>query len=254
MAYGVEMTGSLFDRIDHLSPSSLRLWRNAPAAWVSRYLYGMREDGGPKTWRGKAVEAAVDRVALANADDSAAMVAALAAFEAEAKGEVTDEIEKERQVLGDFVRLGAGVFRNELPSRVLTSQVRIDHNYPGVDIPIMGYADYILEDGSALDLKTTTALPSKPRPDDVYQVAFYRDSGYLAYVTPKKAALYPIKPEEIAEAREDMIRSARSLQYALRTFETPLQMLRCYPLPADTYLISPQMRSQIVDWVEGRVG
>ena len=48
--------------IDHLSPSSLRLWRDAPAVWIGKYLLRAPDEVGPGAWRGKAVEAGVDQL------------------------------------------------------------------------------------------------------------------------------------------------------------------------------------------------
>ena len=46
--------------INHLSPSSLNLWRASPGLWAARYLAGLSEDG-PAMWRGSAVEAGLAR-------------------------------------------------------------------------------------------------------------------------------------------------------------------------------------------------
>jgi len=43
--------------IDHLSPSSLNLWRASPGLWSARYLAGFKDESAA-TWRGHAVEAA----------------------------------------------------------------------------------------------------------------------------------------------------------------------------------------------------
>src|SRR5262245_45996581 len=57
-------TSDPFERhgIDHLSPSSLRLWRDAPAVWIGKYMLRAPDETGPGAWRGKAIEVAVDRL------------------------------------------------------------------------------------------------------------------------------------------------------------------------------------------------
>ena len=47
--------------IDHISPSSLRLYKEAPAAWIGKYLLKAPDEVGPGAWRGLAVEAGVDQ-------------------------------------------------------------------------------------------------------------------------------------------------------------------------------------------------
>jgi hypothetical protein len=43
--------------IDHLSASSLNLWRASAVLWAASYLAGLKEDCSPAMWRGHAVEA-----------------------------------------------------------------------------------------------------------------------------------------------------------------------------------------------------
>jgi hypothetical protein len=45
--------------IDHLSASSLNLWRASPGLWCARYLADLKEDGNLAMWRGTAVEAGI---------------------------------------------------------------------------------------------------------------------------------------------------------------------------------------------------
>lgn len=42
--------------IDHLSASSLNLWRSSPGIWAYRYIGKLKEPGNPAMWRGTAVE------------------------------------------------------------------------------------------------------------------------------------------------------------------------------------------------------
>src|SRR5258708_22734871 len=71
-----------FDRhgITHLSPSSLALYRAAPALWGLRYLFGVRDETGAFAARGKAVEAALAASVTETASENAAIPHALSVF------------------------------------------------------------------------------------------------------------------------------------------------------------------------------
>ena len=97
--------------IKRLSPSSLALYRAAPALWVLRYLFGICDDETPFTWRGKAVELGASAVAFDGASDDDAIELAVAAFEREAQGEVSPEVNRERNAIPGMVRRTAWVFR-----------------------------------------------------------------------------------------------------------------------------------------------
>ena len=102
----------------------------------------------------------------------------------------------------------------------ITQQVRTELWLDGLEVPIIGYADYIL-DGFCLDLKTTLRCPSSPRFNHALQISGYakarsEDRGGLFYVTPKKSAIYMIGQEEIDRSIADVHRRALSVQTSLR--------------------------------------
>lgn len=242
----------LLDRFTSLSPSALRLFRNAPVAWCARYLYELREDAGCKAWRGRAIEHALDQFLFLKTQDPAMLTAAArSSFDEQAMGEISDEITAERDSLEGYITQAITLAaKYPVP---FARQARIERTYANVDLPVVGYADWIFEDGGALDLKTTTALPAKPRADDVVQVAFYgRKKASLLYVTPKKAALYHIAPDDIAAANEDIAQAARTLCAALKAFSKPRDMLAVYPLMQDSYLVTDAVRQTVKDALNGR--
>jgi len=97
--------------IGHLSPSSLALYRNSPALWCLKYLWHVQDDEMPFAWRGRAVEAAVDAIVMDNASDDSAIELAMAVFESEAGGELTPEVNRERNAIPDMVRRASPLFR-----------------------------------------------------------------------------------------------------------------------------------------------
>src|SRR5579864_5013383 len=91
--------------IDHLSASSLNLWRASPGLWAARYLAGLSEDG-PAMWRGSAVEAGLARF-LRGGDIGEAQHAAERTFELSTFGEISDEIDAERKLVAPMLERAA---------------------------------------------------------------------------------------------------------------------------------------------------
>lgn len=218
-----------FDRfgIRHLSASSLRLYRDQPAAWIVRYLMGVKDDGSPAMWRGSAVEAGVDQILFGRADIS--NKAMHTAFEERAAGLADDKASKERSALPMF--LAQARLALESKGTPLTRQTKIKIEVPGLSVPIIGYADWIWSDAGR-DLKTTWALPSAPKPEHIEQVAIYMEATgkpfELVYVTPKKWAAYPISEHQAKDAMQRVRRGALAVQTMLDTIRNAEHGLRLF--------------------------
>lgn len=213
--------------IDHLSVSSLALYRNEPARWVAQYLYGIKDRGGAAAWRGTAVEAGLNQ-ALAGEDNDTSAAAALANFalnerdaQNAAQGGALDEdtqaaIDRERANIEPMVRQVADNLR--ALGRPLTTQRRVERRLPGIEVPIIGYVDYEWDE-YIVDLKTTLRLPSAPRPDHAVQVVHYADTlskrPGLIYVTAKKIQRFAMEHIDVDEARWTLRRSALALRIML---------------------------------------
>ena len=133
---------------------------------VPRRLYGfcgtlgVHDDVTAFAWRGKAIESAAEAV-IAGAADEQAVVVAMQAFEKHASGEIAPEIDRERQSDTEpWCGKPRRYFANsELP---VARQRRIEVAINGIEVPIIGYADFVY-DGVVLELKTTYAIPSRSR-------------------------------------------------------------------------------------------
>lgn len=198
--------------IKHLSWSSMNLYRQEPALWVLRYLYRIRDEVGPAAWRGKAVEAGLDWWLYRRDDVKGAETKALDAFELEAQGEVDDKIVSENANVSLCLQQAMEAYK-DTPTPT-ARQLRIESWFDGIEVPIIGYVDYVWED-SIHDLKTTLRMPSEPKGDHARQVALYcketKRDGFLTYVTPKKHNTYPV------ENTEELLRDVARLAHAVRT-------------------------------------
>lgn len=210
--------------ITHLSPSSLALYRSAPALWVLRYLYGVRDETGPFAARGKAVEAAVAAIVMENASDDAAIALAMSLFERDAGGEISPKINRERLAIPEMVRRAAPVFRKL--GRPVGCQWRVEVRVDGIEVPILGYGDFVYE-SFVLDLKTTFAIPGFPRADHAVQIAFYSAALSLRpgviYVSPRKIACYSRNSIDVEAGCRLLRQSARAVRAMLAAAETKEQ-------------------------------
>lgn len=227
--------------IRHLSASSLGLYRDQPAAWCVRYLLNIKDEAGPGAWRGRAVEAGVDRL-IFGAEWNTAVEVMGTEFEKIAQGAADDKTQKEREALSFFLGHAQSVL---MPHGVpLTRQRKIEIELPGLAVPIIGYADWMWADVGR-DLKTTWALPSASRPDHIEQMAIYmaatKKPFELVYVTPKKSATYPITAQQAADGMARVRRGALAIQHMLGKVESGEDALRLFTPDYSSYLWSPEL-------------
>lgn len=205
--------------IKHLSWSSLKLFRNEPALWVLKYLHGYRDHAGPAAWRGKAVEAGLDWFLYKGKEG--ALEAALKQFDLDyhdfleaSEGEIPNKLDDESANIEPMLLQAMDAAKDW--GTPLARQIRIEHNVPGVEVPLIGYVDYVFDDW-LVDLKTTLRCPSDAKPEDVRQVLLYQlGTGKLPrllYVTPKKSAFYPVEGDSAAV--KDIERLAHSVRTLL---------------------------------------
>jgi len=211
--------------------------------WVLRYLFGVRDDETPFAWRGKAVELAVAAIVFNGASDDAAIEIAMAAFENEAQGEISPEITRERNPIPSMVRRAAWVFRKL--GRPLGQQHRLEVWIDGIEVPVLGYTDFVYPE-FVLDLKTTFAIPSKPRADHEVQIVTYADAlgrrPGLVYVSPQKTAVYQHNQIDVASARRLLRQSAYAVRAMLAAAQTAEAAAALF-VPVDDFRWSPVTRS-----------
>lgn len=226
--------------IAHLSASSLNLWREHPGLWATKYLAGVRDEDSPAAWRGKAVEDGM--AAMLRGHDPAGV--SMNTFEANAVGDACDEVEAERKLIAPMLKQVAA-WTPAAP--LIATQLKVEHWMDGVPVPVIGYLDFVFEDGLILDLKTTKACPSSPRAGHLRQVALYRAAranspGALLYVTHAKHALYSVGDNEAAEAINQLRADALSLEAFLSRVDSARDALHCLPLNGDDFRVTDETK------------
>lgn len=220
--------------IAHLSPSSLNCWRSAPGVWALRYLAKVRDDGNAAMWRGTAVEAGLAAI-LRGANLEKAQAAAMQSFDMNCQGETSEDIDAEQELIGPMLEQ-CQLWKP--PADFAASQLKVEHWFEHVPIPVVGYLDFAF-DGIDIDLKTTKACPSSPRPDHVRQVSLYRaarsKNGGLLYVTGKKHAYFPIDDDMMARGLSDLESDALSLMNFLARCDSRRDVIRSLPMDTDAW-------------------
>jgi len=225
-------------QIDHLSPSSLNCYLDEPAMWVLRYLYKFKDRAGPFAWRGNAVEAGLavwlqNVPAKRNLD--ASIAAALARFEQEAQGEISDKIEKELKGIPRMVQQAINALHDRpIPDAV---QAPIKIWFDDIEVPVKGFIDFVWPE-ECLDLKSTFSMPSEPKEAHCRQVAVYTKAKErpcrLLYVTPTKHDFKPCV--DIDKHLNYAHRQARSIRNLLWVCNSKEQIAEFFLPDFDNYV------------------
>ena len=221
----IQNSGFIKHKINHGSASMFNKADANLRLWALQYLFGFRDESGPAAARGLAVEGGMELI-LRN--KPGALDAAYAAFDASMQGEISDKIEAERAMIPGMIEQ---IEQWKPPAPLLASQVKIEHWFDEVPIPIVGFIDFVFEDASFIDLKTTKACPSAGRPEHVRQIALYSEArkgaaGGLLYVTPKRLAHYPMADEQRTQGIAELRAIASFLDRFLLAFDSPEDALR----------------------------
>jgi hypothetical protein len=198
--------------IDHLSASSLNLYAEEPAFWTLIYLHKFQDERGADAWRGHAVEAGLDHW-LYKRDAPQALLVALNRFEEQALGDLDDKVDRERGKIRPMLERACEALQGY--REPIARQLRIEHRFEGIEVPVIGYVDYEWED-EGLDLKTTSRMPTEMPPRHARQIGLYsvaRKRPYSAlYVTDKKACIKSVdEPETHVKRLEWYAHSVRRL-------------------------------------------
>ena len=186
------------------------------------------DKGGAKMWRGTAVE---DGFVAALRGGKEPLEVALRSYELNCAGELTDEIEEQRELIKPMLEQ-ALIWQT--PGPLNAAQLRVEYHLPQVVVPVVGYLDMGFE-GIDVDLKNfTEKCPSAARPEHVRQVSLYRAardrSGGLLYVASKRHAYYEVDDQSMDIALEEMRAAALSLQNFLARCESREDVLKSLPV------------------------
>lgn len=223
--------------VPHLSPSQLNTWIANPRQWAWQKLCKQYDPSGPAAIRGNAVESGF-RMLLHGRPLDEAVRATYAEFDTNTAGVLDDKTVEERNRLA----LMLGQLNKLKFPELHAHQLKIEHWFDDVPVPVIGYIDFAFADGD-MDLKTTKACPSKPSGPHVRQVSIYRAArkrpGRLLYVTDKKSALHEVDDDMMASALDEMALAAKSLMRFLEVMPDVDTALACLPYNPDDFRSTP---------------
>jgi len=242
--------------IDHLSASSVNAFISSPGLWARQYLAKQRDGGNPKMWRGSAVEVGYAAY-LRTGNLEEAHDAALRAYELSVETNVVQSEEDVKRQFDLIEPMLGQCLKWTPPSALNATQIKIEHWFDDVPVPLIGYVDLAFE-GIDVDLKTTEKCPSKPSRAHVRQISLYRAArnkeGALLYVTDKKHAYYPVTDEMMQQGLDDLQDGARRLTRLLAAFDKSEDLLQALPIDWDHWMapkqtVAPRTASAADDFV-----
>lgn len=246
--------------IRSLSPTMIAQWDAAPATLILRRLYGVKGKANAKMWRGDAVEAGLN-FWLHNRTRDDAMVNAKAlavdTFWQRAEGETSEEIDDVLKGVPGMVEQATMAVEN-VSCGVMGTQFGVETFIDDVDVPIYGKIDFLFEDKSIIELKTTTRCPSKIESVSIshrWQAALYAKARgvpvSLTYVTDKKWISFEIQPDDVSLIT--MRRAALSLQKALASTDDGEALLRSLSLNVESFYWDEEVMQAYEDALEGKL-
>ncbi len=185
--------------ITHLSPSSIHAFAMSPALWVMERLLKQFSPPSAAMHRGTASEHGIVAGLMEPTKDIDECVElATSKYRSLVALSSDPNVDTEAALIPGIVKLGIQELRPYgIPSH---TQGRIEHNFEGLSVPVVGIYDIRWEQhGRLLDIKTTGKMPSQIKLSHAEQVSFYtcaiseNISAEVAYFTNKKAAVYQLE-------------------------------------------------------------
>jgi hypothetical protein len=196
-------------------------------------------------WRGTAVENGLAALLYGRSLEYA-MHAASNSFAMNAGANNSDECLAESNLIEPMLETLKGW---TAPGPLNATQQKIELYLDPVPVPVIGYLDLSF-DATDVDLKTTKALPSKPRSDHVRQVSVYRKArnkpGGLLYCTTKKFEYFDISDDDMNEAIDELHADALALNNLLSRCDTKEDVLKSLPIDYSHYA-APKTKVALAD-------
>lgn len=246
--------------IDHLSPSSISAWINAPSLWVLEKLLKHRGSMGAAAHRGTATETGVSAGLFDHAlshDDCVAL--ALPAYDRLTGLSGDPKRESERAVIPGMIRQGLELRSHGVPIRPNQparfgsgEQHKVEISVEGVSVPIIGYLDWLYPD-EILDLKTTLRVPSAMSETHLRQAAVYKTAHMdrrvrFFYVSDKRSEKHTLTREQYDSAMREIVCASQRLERFLGISDDPRELAAVVPHSSDSfYFNDPATKAKAVE-------
>ena len=222
--------------ISRLSPSSLNSWAGSPSLWCLKYLFGWQDHAGPAAARGTAVEHGC-KLYLTNPKTDIDLIHqdVVKAYEGALHGEFGESVDSELALLKPMLLTAIRGLNERGVKNLVGSQVRVSAYLPGIDeVEVVGYMDFVVNDGLILELKTTKRIPNVPRNNHLTQASFYRyarnlDPLELMYCSDRRVVFHNVANADVEKEIFRLTEDAKSLIKCLECFKNSTDMLSALP-------------------------
>lgn len=166
--------------IDHLSYSSITLFLDCAEAWRRKYVAGEKTVATPALVFGSAFHGAVEEL-VTHKDLSKTVPAWSTAWNKAIEQPVDWELDTPEEHYNEGVRMLTAPVVQETLLGIMPGQDadgvqierKVELRVPGVPVPVIGYIDSILSDGTPADFKTSARSWSDDKAQDSLQSLFY---------------------------------------------------------------------------------
>lgn len=165
--------------VEHLSYSSIDLYLSCPEAWRRKYIAKEKTTASPALAFGSAWHGTLER--MISAPGTNAIETWREEWTKATQQEICWGVDTPEQHHNEGVRLLSNpdvqaVIQSIKPKRDIAGAMverKIELLVPGVGIPVIGYIDIILEDGTPADIKTSARSWSDDKATNSLQSLFY---------------------------------------------------------------------------------
>ena len=230
--------------ITHLSASQINSWIEDPAAYLAR-LAGLKSKFGPAAWRGTAVEKGIQESITGNPDY---LLVARASFEKENienEGHFADvTINNEYEAMDTYIQQGLSLY-NTLGAPAFYQQ-KIVHDIEELEIPFVGYIDFLYDD-QIRDTKTTARRPSSlthsaARQLSIYNWAYPDKECWVDYITPREVVSW--KVHDVKFYQDQVISVALGLRRFLSMSDSTIELCKMFYPNFDHWKWNKDMEQQ----------
>lgn len=246
--------------IEHLSPSSINAWINAPSLWVLEKLLKFRGPMGAAAHRGTATEAGVSAGLFDHTMSEAdCIAAALPVFDKLTALSGDPKRDTERGVIPGMVKQGLALRSHGVPIRPNAGtrfgsqeQHKVEITLEGVSVPVIGYLDWLYPE-EVLDLKTTLRVPSTMGEAHLRQATVYKHAHMdrrvrFFYISDKRAEKHTLTREQFDQATRELTCAAQRLERFLGLSADPHELAAVVPHSSDSfYFNDPTTKAKAVE-------
>lgn len=232
--------------ITYLTAASLQLWREAPAVWALRYLFGIHSYKLPKVARSVALKDGL-RAYLHTHDESLAEDTALEAYERKLVDWCVSPSDPDARSQHCTILPMISVIVKEIKDLGIDQKplaFSIARHVP-VDwapVPLLSVVDFVFADRQ-LKIKFTDRRPSAIKPRDLASLAIdvmaRNQPPQIVYVTHKHAGWHEPTIDELYVAQRQLQAEAEAMEVFLLSAQTREHALAMLPLNHEHWAWKP---------------